>query len=181
MEQPLNSNPPVPTTQPNRRRFLTGILLGSMVAGLVGYAIGSTVPVADAALHAMSRHRPGFGHGHGPEQMREHAGFILSFALHRLDASAEQEEQIQAIADAALDEIEPLAEQHRESKEAIRALLTAETIDRAALEELRVTELALADAFSRAVVRSVGDAAEVLTLEQRTALAEHLGRFRHRR
>jgi len=88
---PASSTPPTSSAQPGRRRVLAGILLGSMLAGLVGYAIGSTVPVADAALHAMSRHRPGFGHGHGhgPEQMREHAGFILSFVLHCFDVSVE--------------------------------------------------------------------------------------------
>jgi periplasmic protein CpxP/Spy len=163
-----------------RRGFLGGIVLGTLGAGLIGFAIGATMPVAEAALGAFA-HR-GFGHDGPPtpEKVKEHAEFFVGFALHRLDATDEQEQKVQGIIDGAIDEVFPVVSEHRANRDELRAILAAPTIDRAALEKLRGEELALADALSKTIADAVADSAEVLTLEQRTELLERLERFHHR-
>jgi protein CpxP len=55
-----------------------------------------------------------------------------------------------------------------------RELLTQQTIDRAALEKLRADQIALHDAASRRLIQAIGDAAEVLTPEQRRKISDML-------
>jgi protein CpxP len=172
------------------RGFLRGLLFGAVAAGLVGVAIGATMPSAEAAWHAYDRvQERGEGrgpgrHGDGPpsaEEMGEHAEFFVSFALHRLGATDEQEDRVLDIVDAAIGQASPLIEKHRTNREALRGLLTASTIDRSALETLRAEEIAMADTLSRTLAGALADSAEVLTTEQRAELAEHLEHFRHHR
>jgi Spy/CpxP family protein refolding chaperone len=59
--------------------------------------------------------------------------------------------------------------------------LTQPSIDRAALEALRAEQLALADAASKRFIQALGDAAEVLTPEQRRNLDERIRELRERR
>lgn len=170
-------------TCPHARRrhgFVAGLVLGVLGAGLVGFAIGATMPVAEAALGAYSHHR----HGGGPataEAAREHAGFFVGFALHRLDATPEQEDSVKKIVDDAIGELFPVIEEHRANRDELRSIFGAATIDREAIENLRTEELALADTMSRIVASAVADSAEVLSAEQRTELLERLERFRHHR
>lgn len=174
--------PALPPSAPRRRGFVAGLLLGALGAGLLGFAIGATAPVANAALSAVAAR--GFGPGDDgpptPEEAREHAEWFVGFALHRLDATPDQEERVQKIVGDAIDDLFPVVTKHRANRDALHAILLAPTIDRAAIEKLRGEEMALADTLSRVVADSVADAAEVLTTEQRTALVEHLQRFRHR-
>jgi Spy/CpxP family protein refolding chaperone len=56
----------------------------------------------------------------------------------------------------------------------------APTIDRVALERLRVEQVQNVDALSKRILAAVEDAAEVLTPEQRQKFARHLqGRMHH--
>lgn len=161
-----------------RRGFLVGLLVGAIGTGLVGFAIGATMPAAQAALgHLSSR-----GHNGPPSQEEavERAEFVVGFALHRLDASEAQEESVQKIVADAITDAFPIAKNHRENRDQLRTILAAPTVDRAAIEKLRVDEMALADELSRVVVAALGDTAEVLTTEQRTELLQHLERFRGR-
>ena len=65
-------------------------------------------------------------------------------------------------------------------------LLTAPTVDRAAIELFRAEKMVLADQASRRIAQALGEAAEVLTPEQRTEVGERLkflmefGRSLHR-
>jgi Spy/CpxP family protein refolding chaperone len=54
------------------------------------------------------------------------------------------------------------------------ALLTADTIDRAALEHARVAQLNVLDQASKELVQLLADTAVVLTPAQRKALADKL-------
>ena len=56
-------------------------------------------------------------------------------------------------------------------------LLGQETIDRGALESLRVQELELAEQASRTLVAGIADVAESLTPAQRAELLELASRF----
>jgi Spy/CpxP family protein refolding chaperone len=163
-----------------RRGFLGGLLLGTLGAGLVGFAIGATMPAAEAALGVMA-HR-GFGDDGPPtpEHVKEHAGYFIGFALHRLDATDEQEDKVQSILNGAIDEAFPIVQEHRANKDELRTILAGPTIDRAAIEKLRGEEIALVDSLSKTLAGAIADSAEVLTLEQRTELVERLERFHHR-
>jgi len=165
-----------------RHGFLAGLLLGILGAGLIGFAIGATMPVAEAAFGALS-HR-GFGHrgSGGPptaEEAKDHAQFFVAFALHRLDATPDQQERVQKIVDGAVDDLFPVVAKHRANREELRSIFGGATIDRSAIEKLRVEEIALADSLSRTIASALGDSAEVLTTEQRGELLARLERFHH--
>jgi periplasmic protein CpxP/Spy len=162
-----------------RRGFLAGLALGVLGAGLVGFAIGATMPAAEAAIGALA-HR-GFGGDHdGPptaEEAKERAEFFVGFALHRLDATPDQQDRVQKIVDGAIDDLFPSVDKHRANREQLRSILAGPTIDRAAIEKIRGEEIALADAMSKTLAAAIADSAETLSVEQRTALAERLARF----
>jgi protein CpxP len=177
----LPSTPGPDATYSRRRRgFLGGLLLGTLGAGLVGLAIGATMPAAEAALGVMAHRSFGDDGPPTPEHVKEHAEFFVGFALHRLDATDEQQDKVQSILDGAIDEAFPIVQEHRANKDELRTILAGPTIDRAAIEKLRVEEIALVDSLSKTLAGAIADSAEVLTLEQRTELAERLERF-HRR
>jgi len=121
-----------------------------------------------------------WGHGGGgPEAMQEHVQIGVKWALRSVDASEEQQQRVSAILAAGLREATKLKERHRENREAFAAGLAGAAVDRAALEEARKAELALAEEASHVLVKTLADAAEVLTPDQRQALLEHAHRFRH--
>jgi Spy/CpxP family protein refolding chaperone len=68
--------------------------------------------------------------------------------------------------------------QHVSARKQLQEILSASTIDRARLEAVRMEELRFADEASKRIVQGVADAAEMLTPEQRTALAAHLEKHR---
>jgi Spy/CpxP family protein refolding chaperone len=63
-------------------------------------------------------------------------------------------------------------DQHRTNRDEMANVLVQTEIDRSALEQLRSSELALAEQASNRLVNAIADAAEVLTPEQRIQLAE---------
>ena len=77
----------------------------------------------------------------------------------------------------ALDEAAKLRERHHENREAFAAALGGATVDRAALEEARRAELALAEEASQLLVKTLADAADVLTPAQRKELLEYAHSF----
>jgi Spy/CpxP family protein refolding chaperone len=102
---------------------------------------------------------------------------VSELVLDRVSASEAQRAEMAAI----LDEAAPRAFAHRQEGEALRAdlreELTAETIDREALEEIRASALELADRGSRELVSAVADLAEVLTPAQRREIADEVERW----
>jgi Spy/CpxP family protein refolding chaperone len=84
---------------------------------------------------------------------------------------------VNAIVAGAVDDLFKLRDQHQANRAALHTeLMGAATIDRAALEETRKSEMALADQASKRLVQALADIAEVLTPEQRQALAERIHR-----
>jgi Spy/CpxP family protein refolding chaperone len=163
-----------------RRTFWLG---GGALAGLA--ALGAVGPRV-WAFHGMQGH--GFGHGHrefgaqilkDPAAAKEHAGMAVEFALRGVNATDEQRQQARRITDRLVDELGPIAEQHRGHREAIAKELGKPQIDRAAIEKLRQQELELADSASRLVVNGFADLADVLTVEQRQELMAFAHRFHH--
>jgi len=163
----------------SRRRFWVG---GGILAGLA--ALVAVTPRA-WAFRGLAGH--GFG-GHGrhafgaqilkdPAAAKEHAGMAVEWALRGVDATDEQKQQARRITDRLIDQIGPVAEKHREHREAIVRELAKPEIDREALERLRREEMALADEASKLAVASIADLGEVLTPAQRAELISFAHRF----
>ena len=89
-----------------------------------------------------------------------------------LDANNEQQEKLRGIMRGMLKDVLPARERARAARLQARELLTANTIDRAAMEKLRADQIALADTVSKRITQALGDAAEVLSPEQRRKLAD---------
>src|SRR5688572_28890485 len=102
--------------------------------------------------------------------MHEHAQIAVKWALKDVDATAEQQEKVSAIVKGAIDDLHTLKDKHRQNRADFVAQLGGAALDRARLEEIRKSELALADAASQRLVRALGDASEVLSPEQRQQL-----------
>ena len=151
--------------------------LGASALAALGLAAGG---MAAASPGWLGHARHGFGPFRGgPHHFdAEDVRFAVSWALRDVDASDEQLARVTEIATAAHADLRTLAEAHRARRESFAQALVA--ADRAALETLRSEELAAAESASQRLVTALGDAAEVLTLEQRQRLAEaHAHRHPH--
>jgi len=162
------------------RPWRTRVLAWTLGAVMGGMAVG-------AVSHAGMGY--GCGHfGHGPwavvdddaaEERRHWIGFGIERILTKVDASEQQKAEVKDIVDRLATEMLPMREQFMTNRKALLALLTQPEIDRTEMETLRSRQIAQADEMSRQVVASLGDAAAVLTPEQRTQLVERFERFRH--
>lgn len=111
----------------------------------------------------MMQARWGGGGGHGRGMGR---------VLQQLDLTDEQEDKIFEIMDGVRGEVRPLMREFRDTRENLVEILSAETIDRQAIETLRTERLASVDQASKTMSEALLNAAEVLTPEQRAELAK---------
>jgi Spy/CpxP family protein refolding chaperone len=155
-----------PNQSPPRRRWLAGAALAT--AFLAG---GVTSPIVAASAQDAAQSA-------GMTMMTGHGGMHAMGMAHvlkmldQLGATADQKNRVQAILSAGF---APMAQTHRDMAQthaALQAILTAPTIDRAALEQLRAAEIARIDASSRILTKALADAADVLTPEQRAKLVK---------
>jgi protein CpxP len=160
--------PAAPSPAP-RRRWLAGVALAAAfaVGGLSGAALSAAAQDAGPMM---------MGHGgmHGPAMMHH-----LEAVLDGVGASPDQKSRIEGILHT---ELEPAMAAHHDMGAVhaqLLAILTAPTIDRAALEQLRAAQIAKFDEASHAMVRAAAAAAEVLTPEQRVKLGEMVKAHHH--
>jgi protein CpxP len=155
-----------------RRGIGAGLIVAGGLALLLIAGALSTSSLASAGGHWWGR--GGHGHfgprGHDPERAREHAELAAEWVTRWVDASEDQQERVAAIVVGAYDALEPFADEHRRHREALVEELTKPVIDRDAIRELRVSELALIENASERLVEALADVAEVLTPEQRLEL-----------
>lgn len=114
----------------------------------------------------------------GVDDFKQHAEHFVDRMLRKIDATGEQTAAIQQIIGGTIEELAAAHEQRGNLHDEISALLTAETIDREALEAMRADQLARADQMSRIATESLADAMEVLTVEQRTELEKRIAKHR---
>lgn len=169
-------NPKADSTTPSRRWFGGAALLG----GLTLLAGGAR---AQGMGMGMGGHGPGRGH-HGmmdPDAMAKRIEQRISKLIADIGGTPEQKDKLLALARATLADLKPLREQHMAARRQGMTLLTAPTIDRGALEQLRVSQMQAADAMSQRTLKAMADAAEVLSPEQRSRVAERMTQRMSRR
>ena len=167
----MDTNSTVAPARPRRRKFL---LIAGVAAALgLGGAAGAQ----------------GYGHRFGPGMMGRGGPMAMDPAAMadmadrgvrhmaiEIDATPEQQEKLRAIARDLVKDLAPLRTERQAAASRVRELLTQTTIDKAAIEKFRAEELAKVDAASKRVTQALGDAAEILTPEQRARLAERMPR-----
>jgi periplasmic protein CpxP/Spy len=170
---PQGPEPPPPPRRRGRRWLLLTTL--ALAAALTGAA----------ASRAVSQHHwygPSFmGAAFDPAQAQDRADRAVRHLAVEIDASNEQQEQLRIIVKDLVRDLLPMRERAWLARQRGLALLTQATVDRAAIESLRAEQLALADAASKRLAQALGDAAEVLTPEQRRKVDVRLAELRERR
>ncbi len=180
--EPHNSDRPNPSPRPVPRTRRGRILLFATV-------LAATALVAGAAVSKAFSNPFGFGPGmhggfHGgmrwggapldPAQIEDRADRMVRHLSIELDATNDQQEKLRTIMRGMLKDVLPAREKAQAARRQARELLTQTTVDRGALEKLRAEQIALADNVSKRVVQALGDAAEVLSPEQRRKLNDRL-------
>jgi periplasmic protein CpxP/Spy len=122
--------------------------------------------------HQASSHHGGALREHRSEMHLEH----LTTMLTKIGASDVQKSQVKGILKGAFDEMSVVHTAHDAALGKLHEMLLAPTIDRAQMETLRANTMRSMDESSRRLMSAFGDAAEVLSTEQRTALAQEVRR-----
>jgi Spy/CpxP family protein refolding chaperone len=148
------------TEHPKSRRRVGFIAIAATVVAIAGGAL--------AFAHS------GGGH-HGPmgasaEQHLEH----LQAMLTKVGASDAQKSQIEGILKPAFADMKAARDSHSAAFKQFHEAISAPSIDRARLESLRADQLKSLDEASKRLVTAISDAAEVLTPDQRAALAKQI-------
>jgi protein CpxP len=146
-----------------KRRFSTTFLVGAGIAGAIIVAAGAAIAQG--------------GMGHGMGRMGMMGGFMehrFERMMDEIDATDAQQDKIWAIVDKTRSDLRPVGREFRDSRGKVAELLSAPTIDKAAVEALRVERIAAIDAASKKAVDALVEAAEVLTPEQRAELAKEI-------
>jgi Spy/CpxP family protein refolding chaperone len=169
-DRPIPSHtPPVPRTKRSRTLLFATLVLA---AGLTGAAV--TKAVSNPFGFGPGFHggmRGPFGGGPlDPAQIEDRADRMVRHLAVELDASNDQQEKLRTIMRGMLKDVLPAREKAQAARRQVRELLTQNNVDRGALEKLRSEQIALADTVSKRVVQALGDAAEVLSPEQRRKL-----------
>ena len=128
--------------------------------------------------------RRGFGSG-DPANAGKHAELRAEYRVRSLltdiNATEEQQNKVVGIVKAAMGDMRPLRDKLFAARKSVFEQLTQPSVDRAGLERLRADQMQFAETASKRFTLALADAAEVLTHEQRTALArrmERRGRWR---
>jgi Spy/CpxP family protein refolding chaperone len=167
-------------TKPARRGFGYIALIGAAVLGIVGGGLATSAFGHGGFGPGGPRHwggGGGWGHHrmHGevtPERAKEHAAHMVDRFARRIDATAEQKQKLTTIATALAADMQPMHQRMHEARKRAIELLRQPAVDRAAVEAFRAEQIAAADAASKRLTQALTDAADVLTPEQRTKIAE---------
>ena len=168
----LLDSPTAPEEGPRHSRRLVLALIAVPIVGLAGVFVTQAVGQEEG----LGPWRGGWHHGGfmgGPDgSIEEHADRMVQHLAIEIDATAEQQEKLSAIVTAAVKDLQPVHEQAEAAHKQAHDLLIQPTIDRAALEKIRSEQIALWDAASKRITQAIGDAAEILTPEQRQKLGK---------
>ena len=145
------------------------IAAGAALAAILGVLIATS---ADA--RGWFRHR-----GHDPEAMLEHAQYAVDRFMSEVEATDEQRQEARVLVEDTLTVLGTMRFDRESVRSQVMDLLSAETIDREAVEELRAEKLAEADRASRVLTDAIVELAKILTPEQRARLPEMAQNHHH--
>jgi Spy/CpxP family protein refolding chaperone len=148
-------------SNPNRR-----LKFAAIAAGLVAI-VGSALAFA----HSGGGHHGEMGN-RSPEHHLEHMQALLT----KVGASDAQKAQIEAILKPALNDMKATHEAHFAAFKQFHEAISAPSIDRARLESIRAEQVKSLDEASKRLVTAISDAAEVLSPDQRAALAQEIAK-----
>jgi periplasmic protein CpxP/Spy len=134
------------------------------------------IPLVVIAGGLTYAHQSGGHGGHMRGERLEHHLDHLASILTRVGASDAQKTQIDGILRGAFTEMKSAHEAHDQALGQLHQILLAPSIDRTKMELLRAEQIKSLDAASKRLATAFGDAAEVLSPEQRTALGEEVRR-----
>src|SRR5262249_32688589 len=140
-------SPGQPTTGPEQsfRIHCSRRLMFSLIIVVVAGLTGAFVTQAISQEHGFGPgwHRAGFMAGPlDPASIEEHADQAIRRLAVEIDATAEQQDELRGIVNAAVKDIVPILEQARVGRVHAHDLLAHATIDRVALEKLRSEQMA---------------------------------------
>lgn len=115
------------------------------------------------------------------EDATDRAGRIARHLAVEVDATYEQEQKLIELAKGVAGDVYGMRRQMMDARKKGIELLKAPTVDRAAVEALRVEQMGRIDAMSKRLSTAVADAGEVLNAEQRTKLANRVEELRQGR
>ena len=150
-----------------------------LATGLLATCAFAATAHADEGPVYGSQHRMHMREGMDPGKAGKHLERMI--ARHVPDATPEQKTRLNAIAAAAMKDLQPLAAKQRTARAESMKLLAQPTIDRAAVERVRSEQMQIAEARSKRMSQAWTEAAEVLTPAQRLKLAEQAGKHREHR
>ncbi|MFN7990468.1 MAG: periplasmic heavy metal sensor [Thermoanaerobaculia bacterium] len=147
-------------------------------------AVGVVAVLTVGAFRALAN--GGFRHGFcgsmDSAQVAKKIDRIAGWIVEDLGGTADQQAKLAAIAKATAADLAPIHDELAAGRKEAVAILTAEKVDRVALEAHRAKQMQLVTAASERLTKAVADAADVLTPEQRVKaaekLADHMGRHR---
>ena len=154
-------------TKPNTKRRWAIAAIGTVVAaGLI-----SVQAFGNGAMGHHGHHRHGMWAQMSPEEAGKRIDKMVNWVLDDVGATADQKQRVAQIAKDAAKDLIPLRAQHHAARGRAADILSQPSIDRNAIEQLRVEELQLGETASKHFTKALADAAEVLTPEQRVKLA----------
>lgn len=147
------------------------IVLVALAAGFVGGYAGRSFAHGPGSLMSETM---------DPARLDEHVERMVKHFAVEVDATPEQKDKLTAIAKSAAHDLAPLRGSMKRARQQAIDLMSAEKVDRAAIENLRAEQVALMDTASKRLTQALADAADVLSVEQRKKLAERAEHFGHR-
>ena len=163
------TNIPQEQSQPiAKKSWSKGLIIG-------GVAAVALIGAGAAALASGDDFGP--RHMMGGKFMRGFMEYRMDKVLTEIGADDAQKTKLKALVTATFDSVRPARADRAAMHDEVIKLLEAPTIDRAAIEALRAKQIASLDERSKTVAKAVGDAAEILTVEQRKKLIEEMDDF----
>ena len=142
------------------------------VAFVIAGAIGATLWAHDSLAQG-----PFGSGGHGTMHGSSHLAQVAAHINAAANTTPDQKARIDALVSQASSDWQAVHAQAALGHEQLHALLAQDRVDRAALENLRLTEMRLADQGSLRLTQLIGDVADVLTPEQRRTVVAQAQRI----
>jgi Spy/CpxP family protein refolding chaperone len=157
------------------RRTLIAFVAGAACATGIG-ALARAQNLAGLHHMMMGGGQMAMGSGQSPADLTAHIEKGLKHLYVEIDATDAQKAQIDALVKQALGDMQTLQSQLQSMHMLAMQAITQTPVDRASLEAARASNLEVEDQASRRFVQLVADVGDLLTPEQRKALAEHLAK-----